>query len=371
MPLSIDRIACVIPCLDPDAQLPDVVSGLLASGFRTVILVDDGSSAETQRYFDDSLPLGNVVLLRHEVNLGKGAGIRTAVRYLSEHPEDSDGMITVDCDGQHLASDAVKCAQMLCETGDPVLGVRDFSGADVPPRSRFGNRMTCFTFRLLCGLKITDTQTGLRAFPAAAYPFLLALPGNRYEYETNMLLEAKRNGLSFREVPIETVYLDNNRASHFRPLRDSLRIYRVFLRFLLSSLSSALLDYLVFFLTHLLLETAVPELSEWWTIAVSTAVARLCSSVVNFCLNRSLVFESRGGIGKTVLRYYTLAIPQMSVSALLVYLLSLAFGAKTGILRTLIKVVVDVILFVVSFRVQREWVFRPEPDGEGGAKHAE
>lgn len=367
MPLSISRIACVIPCLDPDEHLPEVVSGLLSSEFGTVILVDDGSSPETQHHFYDSLPLGNVVLLRHEINLGKGAGIRTAVRYLFEHPGETDGMITVDCDGQHLASDAVKCARALCETGNPILGVRDFSGKDVPPRSRFGNRMTCLTFRVLCGLKISDTQTGLRAFPSSAYPFLLSLQGNRYEYETNMLLEAKRNGLSFHEVPIETVYLDNNRASHFRPLRDSLRIYRVFLRFILSSLSSALFDYLVFFLIHTLLEKIVPGLSGWWTIAVSTAAARLCSSVLNFCLNRNLVFRNKNGVCKTLLRYYALAIPQMSVSAFLVYLLSLAFGAKSGILRTLIKVIVDVVLFIVSFRVQREWVFRPESNAKGGA----
>ena len=85
--------------------------------------------------------------------------------------------------------------------------------------------MTAGLFRLVTGQKVTDTQTGLRGMSTDLIPWLLNLDGNRFEYEFNMLLEGKKSGHQISEVPIETVYLEENESSHFLPIRDSISIY--------------------------------------------------------------------------------------------------------------------------------------------------
>ena len=85
-----------------------------------------------------------------------------------------------------------------------------------------GNHLTRLIFHFFSGHQVSDTQTGLRAFPSAPLPDLLALPGERYEYEMTVLAHLCRYGNSPIEVPISTIYIDNNRSSHFNPTRDSM-----------------------------------------------------------------------------------------------------------------------------------------------------
>ena len=173
-------VTVVIPSLNPDEKLAGVVRDLIQIGFDDIILVNDGSCTEYTANFPKDLP--ECTLLIHEVNRGKGAAMKTAFRYLLERDKRTDGVITVDGDGQHKASDVLACARAMQETRGVVLGVRDFDLPDVPPRSRMGNKITSLVFRLFCGIKISDTQTGLRAIPLEYLPAMLEVSGDRYEY---------------------------------------------------------------------------------------------------------------------------------------------------------------------------------------------
>ena len=217
-----EDIALVIPVCDPDAERFPALVRRLREDFTHVVVVDDGS-AQGREAFD--AVCGDVdALLVHEVNRGKGAALRTAFAWVRENLPHAVGVVTVDGDGQHDPADVRRVAEKLARdpNGGIVLGVRTFAG-DVPFRSKLGNFWTRGLFRLLTGLAVSDTQTGLRGIPIALLPRLLAIPGDRYEYEIRMLADARRHPAPPREVPVRTIYLDGNAASHYRPLRDTFR----------------------------------------------------------------------------------------------------------------------------------------------------
>ena len=280
-------IPVVIPSYNPDEKLAQTVLGLKNAGFRDIIVIDDGSSAETKKNFPE--PGDGVTVLRHEVNRGKGAGLKTAFRYILENRPDAAGCVTADGDGQHRTEDIAACAKaMLSEKDRVILGARDFSLPHVPERSKKGNRITSRVFRLLFGMKITDTQTGLRAIPRKYLAPFIRVSGDRYEYETNMLLSMKRDSIPFSEVKIDTVYIDDNQTSHFRPVRDSIRIYGLILSFVLSSVISFLIDTGLFTLFNIFL-------FSWneYSYAISLVCARVISSSANYMINRRVVFQKR------------------------------------------------------------------------------
>ncbi len=348
------NVTLVIPSLNPDEKLISTVNDAINAGFSDVLLIDDGSADEHKKYFRELNLRPEVTLLSHDVNRGKGAALKTAFSYFLENRPDSDGVITADGDGQHRTVDIVACAlEMSAHKDSVILGCRDFSLPHVPKRSRFGNRSTSLVFRLFCGMKISDTQTGLRAIPRDLVPAISEAKGTRYEYETNMLLLMGSHSIPYREVKIETVYFDNNEKSHFRPVRDSIRVYGLIIKYALSSVLSSVVDLLGFFLFGLFIVTG----NESLDVFAATAAARVVSVIFNFALNKRLVFENKGSVGKTLFRYICLAIPIMLFSGLFVYLLSDAVGIESSFLRTLIKMPVDAVLFLISFRAQRSWVF--------------
>ena len=244
-----------------------------------------------------------------------------------------------------------------------VLGCRNFELAGVPAKSRFGNKITSLIFRLFFGMKLSDTQTGLRAIPTQYVRQLADAKGTRYEYETNMLLLMGQRHISYREMEIETVYFDKNNASHFRPIRDSIRIYGLVVKYAANSLASSVVDLFMFYL----LGQFVFMGGGRREVLLSTVGARVISSVVNFVMNRQFVFESHSGMVRAFIRYVCLAVPVMLVSWLSVYGLSTLVGAGMGQLgRTLLKAPVDTVLFLISFRMQRRWVFAEEQQLGGG-----
>lgn len=352
----IENMSVIIPSYQPDEKLPEVVRGLTEKGFRDIILVDDGGGADYAPFFEKALRFPGVTLLTHSENRGKGCALKTAFAYcLRERPACS-GVVTVDGDNQHHPDDILACCEKLKERPDHmILGARDFSGREVPLRSRFGNVLTKGVFRFVCGIRITDTQTGLRAIPAALLPAMLEIEGSRYEYETNMLLELKTRGIPCEEVPIRTIYLDENDSSHFNPLKDSIRIYRTIFAFAASSLASSLIDLALFYVCISLLTYMRPD--GVWNIVMATAFARVCSSLFNYNMNRRKVFRSGGR--NSIMKYYILCALQFAASAGLVSLLSALFPAGS-LGKTLLKALVDVLLFLVSYQIQREWVFRGE-----------
>lgn len=359
-------VAAVVPSLNPTRQLTSTVEGLLAAGFARVILVNDGSRPETEEYFQELDRLPQVTLLTHPVNRGKGAAMKTAFTWLLEHWPDCPGVVTVDGDGQHHPEDALACAQKMLAEERVILGCRDFSRPEVPPRSRTGNRITRGVFRVFCGMSLSDTQTGLRAVPRRYLEELTAVAGDRYEYETNMLLALKQRRILWGEMKIRTIYLEENRGSHFHPVRDSWKIYRLilahFFRYTLSSVVSAVADTGLFGLLSALLAGALAGAA---LTAAATAGARALSSLLNFSLNRWVVFRSRGPLGRSLARYYALALPMLLAQFLLTegVLRAAHISDRQTLLRTVIYAVVMAGLFVGSYVIQHRWVFeeRKEP----------
>ncbi len=348
------RITVIVPSLNPDEKLMKVIKGLEELGFDDIIVVNDGSRAENLCNFPETTEHLSCTVLTHPHNLGKGAALKTAFEYFLKNKEGREGVVTVDGDNQHLPKDVLACCERMLETGDLVLGVRDFSLPHVPKRSKFGNKTTSLVFRLVCGMKISDTQTGLRAFPRAILADMCEIEGDRFEYETNMLLGLGERGIKLSEVKIETVYIEENQTSHFRPVRDSIRVYSLILKFLLSSVIASVLDNVIFFICHLLLGEPMQLLCY--------VIARTVSSVTNFIINKKTVFKNSDNIAKTLIKYYVLAIPMLLISNFGVkYIVKgiggALFGVSASVVTTVIKIAVEFILFLLSFRIQREWVF--------------
>ena len=357
---DLSGISVVLPSLDPDEKLLTVIDGLLAAGFRDIILVNDGSKQENLHYFESAASHPEVHLLHHQVNRGKGAALKTAFTWFLEHRSQSIGVVTVDGDNQHHPDDTAACSLRMAQTGKVVLGCRDFSLPHVPPRSRMGNRITCGVFRVLCGMRLSDTQTGLRAIPRSALDTLNRVKGDRFEYETNMLLALKEYAIGYEEVKIRTVYIEENKSSHFRAVRDSWRIYKLilayFFKYTLSSLLSAAVDEGLFTLLSWLLGGCLSGLA---LTAVPTVTARAASSLLNFFMNKKVVFHSQASTGKALLRYYALAVPILLLQLGLTHGLYLLFSIDAGRvgLRALIYGTVMAALFLLSYLAQQRWVF--------------
>lgn len=229
----------ILPSLNPDEKMLATVEALIDKGFKDIVVVDDGSKAECKKFFEKANEHEEVTLLTHEVNKGKGRAMKTAFAYIYENRKDISGVITVDGDGQHLPKDVAACVRRMEKIGDRVvLGVRDFSAKGVPSRSKFGNNLTKGIFRLFLGIKVSDTQTGLRAIPYKYLPIMCKIEGERYEYETNQLIMIKKEKIKMSEVVIDTVYIDENESSHFHPIKDSARIYKIIFKHIGKSIAS-------------------------------------------------------------------------------------------------------------------------------------
>ena len=362
---DLSRISVVLPSLDPDEKLHLVIEGLLEYGFTDIILVNDGSKEENLHYFEEEAAAHPDIihLLHHEVNKGKGAALKNAFNWFLKNRPEGVGVVTVDGDNQHHPADTRACTEHMMETGNLTLGCRDFNQEDVPARSSFGNKTTSAIFKIFVGMTISDTQTGLRAIPRDDLELLTTIAGDRFEYETNMLLAMKENGIPFDEVKIRTVYIEENKSSHFRVIHDSWRIYKLILRhffkYTLSSLASAVVDTSAYALLTVLLR---PFMKDFVLTTVAGVGARVISSLLNFFMNKKLVFNSQVSTGKAMVRYYALAIPQMAAQVLLtqgVYTLFNIPDTATG-LRTLLYAVVMTVLYVLSFMIQQRWVFAAE-----------
>lgn len=349
-----ERLAIVLPSLNPDAKFTTVVDGLIEKGFKSIVIVDDGSRDDEQHFFESAAAYPQCHVLHHGVNKGKGRALKTAFHFVLENLPEAEGVITIDGDGQHLADDIIACGNVMLQNPDKVvLGCRDFNLPGVPPRSVAGNKTTARLFRICYGIKLSDTQTGLRAIPRACLERFCAIEGERFEYETNMLLNMKRMRIGFIEQPIETVYDPDDYSSHYDAVKDSWRIFKVMFKFLLSSLGSTLIDLGVFYIVMKLLSGFFGGYAE----LAATVIARASSSFINFNTNNTVVFGNKGHYRRALVRYYCLCIPQMLISAGLVTLLNGLLSNSAPIIATVIKFCVDTVLFFISYSIQREWVF--------------
>ena len=274
----------VIPAYEPDEKLLNLLKDLQSYQSLTIVVVNDGSTSSYNPIFEAASQFSTV--LCHKQNYGKGRALKTAFSYITNIKNTlGEGIvITADSDGQHTPLDIFKVGK-ACEDNPNTLitGERYFTG-NVPFRSRFGNTITKYVFSLSTGLSLKDTQCGLRAFSTELLPFLCSIKGERYEYEMNVLLEGAKK-IPIKGVPIETVYIDDNRSSHFHPLKDAIKIYKEIFKFAMSSIIGFCVDYIGYALLIFLLAPIPPEIR----LIIANVMARLCSATVNYCLNKKFV----------------------------------------------------------------------------------
>lgn len=333
----------LIPSYEPDERLLFLIRQLREIGSFPIVVVDDGSGEAYSQLFISARELGCTVITHNE-NKGKGHALKSGFRYFMQKGV-TDGIVCADSDGQHLPQDIMKIANSIEEHNHPiVLGCRRFTGK-VPFRSRFGNTATRLVYTFATGKRIYDTQTGLRGYSADMLDWLCRIPGERFEYEMNLLLEAPAAGYSFHEVPIDTVYLDHNKSSHFRPIIDSARIYAPFLKFSISSLSSALIDILLLALIHFFSSS----------LLLAVLGARLTSSIFNYTMNKRFVFDrdKPSAIRTSMPKYFALVI----LILLLNYGLMHVFNERIGVPLLVAKLLTEAVLFIFSYWAQRKFVY--------------
>lgn len=337
----------IIPALNPDEKLIALVENLNAAGLQ-VIVVNDGSEDSCSGVFDAIRNKLHCDVRCHLNNLGKGAALKTGIRYASAKYPECPGYVTADADGQHAAEDIIKVAHMLDKNPySIILGARNFKGKNIPFKSKWGNRITSFVFLLSTGQRCPDTQTGLRGIPRSFTEICLSTSGDRFEYEMSLLLKCGKTGIPFMNIPISTIYIEGNRSSHFSPVRDSVAIYFNIFKYSFSSLISAAIDLSLFtvFVSFLFGKSSAG-------ILAATFIARCVSGVVNFFLNKHWVFQSKSGHGIEGIKYFSLFCCQMTMSWLLVSSLS-----HLNVHLTLIKILIDSTLFFASYMIQKNHIF--------------
>ena len=362
---ALNNCIIVIPALEPDGALPAYVSALLERGAAQVVAVDDGSSPACDGIFRQLEAMAGCTLLRHQRNQGKGRALKDAFHYiLSQSAWTGCAVITADADGQHSVEDVCAVAQAAREETDRlVLGVRDLTLPQVPARSKAGNRLSSWAFHTLYGVRLGDTQTGLRGIPWELLSWCGEIRGERFEYEMNMLIRAARERIGLRQVTIQVIYYNNNQGTHLRAVRDSWRVFVILVSglgwYTMSSALSAATDVLAFWLcSAVIFRPLSPLFCYWW----ATLTARALSSALNYTLNRRYVFGGRPS-GRTLLRYYVLWGCQLLCSYLLLLVLE---RLLPGIWPTVNKALGDIILALCSYQIQMHWVFREEgPHGAG------
>lgn len=352
-------VPIVIPSYEPDERLISLLKDLNAAGIGPVIIVNDGSGTEYDEIFEQAEKLieaSGGKYISYRPNKGKGRALKTAFSYIAENYPDALGCVTADSDGQHTPGCIASIIDALRkETDHLILGVRSFDGEDIPWKSRFGNNLTVKVFSYVSGVKVSDTQTGLRGIPFDFMKDMIDCKGERFEYETQMLLECAGR-IRITEVPIKTVYdSKENHQTHFDPFKDSIRIYRIlgkkFIKYIFASLTSFVIDIILFTIFNRLFKGMIPDA---YLVQFSTICARIISATYNYTVNYFMVFRSRAGKATSLIKYAALAFIQMQASAWSVAGICF-FLPKVS--KTLIKCIIDTILFVLSYSIQQRFVF--------------
>jgi glycosyltransferase involved in cell wall biosynthesis len=337
-------VIVLVPAYEPDERLVDLARELRATDASLhVLIVDDGSGPAFESVFAAAAAEGAEVI-GHPCNRGKGFALKAGFRHVLEH-QPGEAVVCADSDGQHRVADILRVAARVAVTDAAVvLGGRRFAG-EVPARSRLGNAVSRRAFRFATGVDVHDTQTGLRGYRADQLEALTRVKGDRFEYELNALVGTAESGAGIDELEIETVYLEHNASSHFRPIVDSVRVMRPLGKYLAASFGSFLLDTVVLQLLFIV------SGSLFWSVVGARAV----SASANFALNRRLVFRAggeRGRLRSQILRYAALALTLLASNYVWLHALT-----DFGVPLLAAKVATELALYVIGFQVQRGYVF--------------
>lgn len=349
----------IVPTLNPNEKFIDFIKSVLEY-FSRIIVVNDGSDSEFLPIFDTIKEFSGITYLSHKTNMGKGRAIKSAIEYYQKSAlyVNYQGIITADSDGQHLLKDICALDKAVGENLDKsfFIGYRDLNSPIMPKRSKFGNKVTAFLYRSLYGIRLKDTQSGLRAFRNGIISEAYSISGERFEWEMNVLIKLKDADYKIMEIPITTQY-ERVHKSTFRTITDSLRVTFVLLagiiKYVGSALCASIVDVGVFALLYYGL---LPSLTSSTPIAllIATVVSRLLSSVINYAVNRFITFGGKRISRKSIIKYYLLWLVQLCASYTLVTMFSLLFGGG----EIVIKIIIDLLLALLSYQIQLRYVFK-------------
>ena len=324
----------LIPSYEPDNKLIDLVKEIKYD----IVVVNDGSSKEYNSIFKEVEKYAKVI--SYDTNMGKGYALKTGIEYIKNKYEKNYIIVTMDSDGQHSPNDIDKLVSNVSDNV-LVLGKR-LRGDDTPLRSYLGNSITRFIYKLVTKKDIYDTQTGFRAFNDSLVDYMLSIPKNRFEYEMNVLLYS--NDIKIKEVEVETIYIDNNKNSHFNAFKDSFKIYKQIFKFASISIISFFIDYLLYILFNLK-----------FNITISNIFARIISGTFNYIGNKNIVFNNKNKLYKSVYKYILLAfliiILNTSILNLFVCL---------NINKYIAKIITEILLFIFNYFIQKKFIFKED-----------
>jgi glycosyltransferase involved in cell wall biosynthesis len=333
----------LIPSYQPTVLFCELLEEIRQSDPALIVVVDDGSTPACRELFERASRVPGTTVLTNAINLGKGAALKHGMNHILVNHPDCVGVVTADADGQHAVTDILKVANALqAGPAEVTFGCRDFK-RDVPFRSKIGNVVSRYVYRFVVGLNLSDTQTGLRGIPRRLMELSLGIRSNRYEFETEQIIAAKTAGFKFTEVPIQTVYIDDNSGSHFNPILDSFRIYFVLLRYALSSVATALSDFIVF---YILTANGIALLS-------ANMSARAVALWLQFVLLKKYVFKSKAG-----LPIFAAYVAYVFFSGYLSAAMQAQFAGHFIDSPLLAKVVVESVIWIFNFMFLRDIIFR-------------
>jgi len=223
-----NRFAFIIPVYNHAATVSQVIKDAQALSFP-VFVVDDGSTDNT---YEQTEEIPGIQIIRHQLNLGKGAAIMTGFAAATVV---ADWAITIDADGQHYPQDALKLIDAIPGGRRAIVvgareGMAGIEGAHIPWTSRFGRKFSNFWVWAAGGAILSDSQSGMRLYPLPE-AMLLKTKARRFQFEIEILVMARRKGLEVIETPVRVIYHpDGKRISHFRPFVDFLRNTKTFSR---------------------------------------------------------------------------------------------------------------------------------------------
>ena len=332
------KTAVSLPVYNPDEKFLHLVEGLSKRGFK-VVAVNDGSLERCDEFFKRAERFADVI--GYKENKGKGYALKRGFEYIGNNLADEvDYIVTADSDGQHAIEDIERVAKLTRKTDGIVLGMRDLS-EKIPIKSRIGNDMSMIVYTIVTGVYLRDNQSGLRGFPVRLCMWLQDIPGNKYEFELNVLATAHKEGMKVTGIDIKTIYENNNKNTHFRPIKDTIRIQKSLWSY---GLISALLYFLYILTICVLVWFGIPYFYYWligiyiWVTAMH-AVLNVFSAGIRHRQKISVVYYVTCSIKYCIASLLMLLFYSQGwnmilggvVSLLTIMLLSYVFG-RSGIL---------------------------------------
>ena len=330
----------LIPSYEPDDRLVKLINDLSKTNYK-IIVVNDGSSNKYDEIFNKIK--NKCVLLGYKENHGKGYALKTGFKYIKKTYKRNYVLVTMDSDGQHTIKDATNLLEYASEHKNELVTGMRIRNEKVPLRSRIGNGITRFIYRKITSLDVYDTQTGLRAFSSELMDYMLDIEGDRFDYEMNVLLKCAKDGIRIKEIKIDTIYIDGNKSTHFKTVSDSYKVYKEIIKYLLSSFSSFIIDYVLYTILNILSNSLI----------LSNVVARIISASFNYTINKNIVFKSKKRAYKSAFEYFLLAAFILIVNTLILNLI-----IKLGANKYIGKIITELILSIFSFIVQKIFIFK-------------